>query len=292
MSKTKPFLRWAGGKTKSVKILEKCIPSNFSPNNIYHEPFLGAGSLFFRLGFKNSILSDSNKDLIDCYKSIKERPDLISRYLHEHLKNNSESYYYAMRDKYNNSKPSFAKSALFIYLNKACFNGIYRVNKKGEFNVPYGFKEPPALPSKEEIEEIHRKLSNVKILHQDYKQIVNNTKRGDFVYFDPPYPSINGNSSFTHYTVNRFGQTDHEELAIVARELTKKGCYVLISNAYTPYIYSLYNNNNNNNNNNNFNFYELEVTRCIRADGQRHKVKEVAITNYDCNNLTNFHLKI
>lgn len=280
MSTTKPFLRWAGGKTKSVSFLEKCIPSCFSSKNVYYEPFLGAGSLFFRLGCKNAVLSDTNKDLIDCYNSLKEKPDLISKYLKKHLENNSESYYYAMREKYNNSKPSFAKSALFIYLNKSCFNGIYRVNKKGEFNVPYGYKEPPALPSKQELKEAHLKLSNAIIIHRDYKQIINNAERGDFVYFDPPYPSINGNSSFTHYTVDRFDKNDHKELATVARELAAKGCYVLISNISTPYIHSLYEKD--------FNFYELEVIRCIRADGKRHKVKEIAITNYDCKNITKF----
>lgn len=275
MCSLKPFLRWAGGKTRSVNFLEKCIPPNFSLENTYYEPFLGAGSLFFRLQFRNAVLSDSNKDLIHCYKSLQERPDLISRYILEHLKNNSKLYYYNMRNKYNKSNHSFARAALFIYLNKACFNGIYRVNKKGNFNVPYGFKEPPAMPSKQTIKNVNLALSNAKILHQDYKQIVESVKEGDFVYFDPPYPSISENPSFTHYTVNRFDKDDHEELASIAKELTEKDCYVLISNVDIPYIRSLYKPEDG------FKFSKLEVTRCIRADGKRYKVTEVAITNYD-----------
>ena len=270
---TKPFLRWAGGKTRSIPFLEKHLPTNLSSMHKYYEPFIGAGSLFFHIKPSKAILSDTNKDLIECYETVQKRPDAISTYLEQHLSNTCEGYYYKMREKYNTSKHSIARAALFIYLNKTCFNGIWRVNKKGEFNVPYGFKEPPALPSKEKLQNVSMYLSNAELIHGDYKEVVKTAKIDDFIYFDPPYLPLNGTSCFTHYTRDRFTKDDHVELAHLAKKLTSKGCYVLISNAESPHIRYLYEDC--------INIFELEVTRCIRSDGKRYKVKEVAITNYD-----------
>jgi DNA adenine methylase len=222
---------------------------------------------------QKAYLSDSNKDLIECYNAIKSDPEIISEHLKQHLENNCKEYYYKMRDEYNSSKPSILKSALFIYLNKSCFNGIWRVNKKGHFNVPYGYKEPPPLPSNEDLLKISKALSNAKLVHKDYKDAVISASKGDFVYFDPPYPPLNGTSYFTHYTKERFNKDDHAELALIAKELTKKGCLVMISNADIPYIKSLYKDS--------FNVYGLEVTRWIRTDGERYKVGELIITNYE-----------
>ncbi len=269
----KPFLRWAGGKTRSIPFLESHLPYNFQDIGTYYEPFLGAGSLFFHLTPKRSVLSDRNKDLIECYLAIKDNPKLVSKYLNQHKKRTNEKYYYQMREKYNRSRSSISRSALFLYLNKTCFNGIWRVNNKNEFNVPYGYKEPPHLPSGQELVSISKTLYTVKLLHLDYHDAVKYTKAGDFVYFDPPYPPLNGTSYFTHYTKERFSEDDHKELSEVALELSKKGCYVIISNSDTKYIRSLYDDN--------FNIYELEVVRLIRTDGKRYKVKEVAITNYE-----------
>jgi DNA adenine methylase len=232
---TKPFLRWAGGKTRSIPFLEKHLPPNVSSMHRYYEPFIGAGSLFFHIKPSKAILSDNNKDLIECYETVQKRPDAISTYLKQYLSNTCEGYYYKMRKKYNTSKHSIARAALFIYLNKTCFNGIWRVNKKGEFNVPYGFKEPPALPSKEELRNVSIYLSNVELIHSDYKEAVKNAERDDFIYFDPPYLPINGTSCFTRYTRDRFTKDDHDELALLAKKLTSKGCHVLISNAESPY---------------------------------------------------------
>lgn len=270
---TKPFLRWAGGKTRSIPFLEKHLPPNVSSMHRYYEPFIGAGSLFFHIKPSKAILSDNNKDLIECYETVQKRPDAISTYLKQYLSNTCEGYYYKMRKKYNASKHSIARAALFIYLNKTCFNGIWRVNKKGEFNVPYGFKEPPALPSKEELRNVSLCLSNAELIHGDYKEVVKSAKIDDFIYFDPPYLPLNGTSFFTHYTKERFNREDHAELARIAKELTKKGCLVMISNADVPYIKSLYKDS--------FNVYDLEVTRWIRTDGKRYKVGELIITNYE-----------
>jgi DNA adenine methylase len=270
----KPFLRWAGGKTRSVPFLKDHLPCNFSSIiNRYFEPFLGAGSLFFSLRPRKAMLSDINKDLIDCYKAVQQHPDLVARYLDQHSRKTCEDYYYEMRQKYNNSKPSIYRAALFIYLNKTCFNGIWRVNKKGEYNVPYGQQEHPSLPSKEELIRISIALFPAELEQKNYKGIMEKVKRGDFVYLDPPYPPLNSTSNFTHYSKEGFTKDDHRELALFAKDLANKGCYVLLSNSDTEYIRSLYEND--------FNIFELEVTRLIRADGKRYKVKEIAITNYD-----------
>lgn len=271
--KAKPFLRWAGGKNRIAKSLEEHLPKNFTNGSRYYEPFLGAGNLFFRLNPSKATLSDNNKSLIECYKAVQEHPKLIGRHLKLHLLNNCEEYYYRMRDKYNNAHSSITKAALFIYLNKTCFNGIWRVNKNGHFNVPYGYIKSPALPTEEDLLNLSIILSKAKIIHKDYKQIVKSAKKGDFVYFDPPYPPLNGTSYFTHYTKEGFDKEDHAELASVASMLNKKGCYIMISNADIPYIRSLYGEK--------FNLYELEVTRLIRADGKRYKVQELVITNYE-----------
>ncbi|MDY6866209.1 MAG: Dam family site-specific DNA-(adenine-N6)-methyltransferase, partial [Halobacteriota archaeon] len=250
--KITPFLRWIGGKSRLVSHLENYIPPNFCSKNCYYEPFLGAGSLFFRITPSKAYLADNNKDLIDCYIAIKNNPELISKYLRKHLENSSKEYYLKMRDKYNSSRLSNSKAALFIYLNKTCFNGIWRVNEKGHFNVPYGYKEPPLLPSKNDLLDISKALSNVKLTHKDYKDTVTNTNEGDFIYLDPPYPPLNGTSYFTHYTKERFTKDNHTELALIARELDEMGCFVMISNADIPYIRSLYEDS--------FNVFNLEVT--------------------------------
>ena len=271
--KAAPFIRWVGGKSKLIKHLKNYVPSDFCDGKYYYEPFLGAGSLFFHLTPQKAYLSDSNKDLIECYNAIKSDPEIISEHLNQHSENNCKEYYYKMRDEYNSSEPSTSKAALFIYLNKSCFNGIWRVNKKGHFNVPYGYKEPPPLPSNEDLLKISKALSNAKLVHKDYKDAVISASKGDFVYFDPPYPPLNGTSYFTHYTKERFNREDHAELALIVKELTKKGCLIMISNADIPYIKSLYKDS--------FNVYNIEVTRWIRTDGKRYKVGELIITNYE-----------
>jgi len=268
----KPFLRWAGGKRSSIAFLKNHLPKNFSSIKKYYEPFLGAGSLFFSLNPKKAILSDFNKDLIECYQAVKERPELISRYLREHYSKNSEVYYKEMRMKYNRSRSSISKAALFIYLNKTCFNGLWRVNKLGEFNVPYGHKEPPFLPTKENLIKISIALSKAELFHCSYEEAVKDAGEGDFVYLDPPYPPLNNTSNFAHYTKERFSKDDHKKVAQVAKELSKKGCLIMISNSSVNFIHLLYKDD--------FKINELELWRWIRADGKRYKIKEAVITNY------------
>jgi len=269
---TKPFLRWAGGKRRLLEYLEYCMPSNLNNNYTFFEPFLGAGSMFFHIRPLKAILSDNNRDLIECYKAIKKEPIFISNYLESMYDKIDKEYYYQMRKRYNNIDYSIEKAALFIFLNKTCFHGIWRVNKKGMFNVPYGNVKRLSLPMKNDIISISNALSNAELLHCDYKKALFKVREGDLIYFDPPYLPLNGTSYFTHYTKEGFNESNHIELANIARKLSDKGCFIMISNADLPKIRDLYKKD--------FNISEIDVTRMIRSDGKRYKVRELIITNY------------
>jgi DNA adenine methylase len=225
-----PFLRWAGGKGRLVKKLTLYLPKDISKRK-YIEPFVGAGSLFLALQPQKALISDSNEHLINTYKYIRKNPDLIHTYLSQHAKKTSEKYYYQIRIIYNRSKPSAAQAARFIYLNKTCFNGIFRVNMKGEFNVPYGWKHPPFLPSLHHLRRISKVLKSVKIVSHDYQKALKKASSKDFIYLDPPYPPLNGTSYFTHYTTNRFCEDDQMKLAKLFSDLDSKRCKLMMSNA-------------------------------------------------------------
>lgn len=270
-STAKPFLRWVGGKTHLVSFLRSLVPPDFNCGT-YWEPFVGAGSLFFALRPSRAVLSDRNADLIACFRAVHERPDLVSRYLRMHAARTSKNYYYTIRARYNRSKDSTAKSAMFIYLNKTCFNGIWRVNKKGEFNVPYGHKEPPALPSRADLVAASNALRSAELRVGDFREILGEAQAGDFVYLDPPYPALNETAYFVHYTQERFGIDDQIAVAEMATLLSERGCRVLISNADTEFIRSLYDG---------FKVSERGVTRWIRTDGKRYQVSEIVALNYD-----------
>jgi DNA adenine methylase len=266
-----PFIRWAGGKQKIINKLLLFLPQDIQTRN-YKEPFLGAGSLFFATQPTKSLLSDANEHLINCYKYVKSDPDLIYRYLVKHSNNTSEDYYYKIRKLYNESIPSAAQSARFIYLNKTCFNGIFRVNKKNEFNVPYGWKEPPSLPSRSMLKKISNTLKKAKLQACSFISILNEITTDDFIYLDPPYPPLNGTSYFTHYTKERFGNDDQVQLSEFVHSINDRGAKFMMSNADTELIRDLYKK---------YNFYDISVTRWITCKSKKHKVSELVITNYD-----------
>jgi len=270
-SMPKPFLRWAGGKTYLVPFLRSLVPPDVN-RGTYWEPFLGAGSLFFALQPPRAVLADRNADLIACFRAVREHPDLILRHLQAYAARTSEEYYYAARARYNKSMDSTAKSAMFIYLNKTCFNGIWRVNKKGEFNVPYGHKKPPALPSRAELLSASAALRSAELRAGDFREVLKEAEAADFIYLDPPYPPLNKTAYFTHYTQEGFGVDSQIAVAKIATLLDKRGCRVLISNADTEFIRSLYDG---------FQILERGVTRWIRTDGKRYQADEILVLNYD-----------
>lgn len=265
----KPFLRWAGGKYKLVDVIYKFVPQNI---NHYWEPFLGAGSLFFKLSPLKATLSDLNKSLIECYRQIQLNPEEVSRCINEILINHSEDEYYKTRHKYNSTKLfDCNKAAMFIYLNKTCFNGMYRVNTQNQFNVPYGKIINPAIPSKEDLINVSNKLANINLSSFSYEQILKDVSCNDFVYLDPPYPPISNTSKFVDYTKEKFTMNDQQKVALFASDLSSKGCKIMISNANTPFIVELYKD---------WNIHITTTNRTISCKKERYKVEELIITNY------------
>jgi DNA adenine methylase len=271
----KPFLRWVGGKQKIINKLIEYLPCKHAGN--YWEPFLGSGSLFFALAPIKANLSDENAALINCFMDVRDNPSIVYSFLNKHLSKSSEKYYYEIRNQYNESSQTVAQTARFIYLNKTSFNGIYRVNRNGKYNVPYGFREPPPPLEKEHLLILSSLLKNARLMTGSYMEILlsNEIKSEDFIYLDPPYPHYTGNgSSFNHYTDKKFDWTDHKNLALIANQLNRKGCKIMISYLDDLNIRSLYSN---------WNINSLSVMRYISSNGTRKKVPEIVITNYSSN---------
>lgn len=273
-----PFVKWAGGKTQLLDKLKSLMPKEY---NTYYEPFIGGGALLFSVAPKEFVINDFNSELIQAYKCFTDDDNFTAlvNTLESHQKNHSEEYFYKIRsmDKEENfiQLPIYERAARMIYLNKSCFNGLYRVNSKGYFNVPSGKKETINCFETENINEIRRffKESNFKILNGDFEDAVVDAKKGDFVYFDPPYDTWDNKTSFTSYAKNPFGKDAQRRLADVYTRLSNLGAFVMLSNHNTSFIQELYKN---------FNIHVVNAKRMINADGKgRGNVEEVIITNYE-----------
>ena len=280
MLKGKPFVKWAGGKRSIIDKLTKLAPFEYKT---YYEPFVGGGAFLFELAPKNAVINDYNKELMNVYECIEDENKFSSMCseLNKHEANHSEEYYYMIRDldkdkKKFNRLADYKRAARTIYLNKACFNGLYRVNSKNEFNVPSGKKNKVNTYDGVNLGIIYcyLNLNNVRLLSTDFEEAVKDAKKGDFVYFDPPYDS--DTSTFNSYTENGFGKEEQERLAKVFKDLDKRGCYVMLSNYNTKLIKELYKD---------YNFNIIEAQRNIGAKAKdRGKVEEVIITNYENDN--------
>ena len=277
MLKGKPFVKWAGGKRQILDKLIKYVPEDF---NTYYEPFVGGGALFFELSPKNAVINDSNEELINVFRCIKDEEKLtkMCNELNHHEANHSEEYYYKIRNidrdknKFNRLS-DYKRAARTIYLNKACFNGLYRVNSKGEFNVPFGKKLKVNTYEGQNIGIIHAYLNfnNIKILSIDFEEAVKEATEGDFIYFDPPYDS--DTSTFNSYTEDGFSKDEQIRLSNVFKNLSDRGCYVMLSNHNTVLINELYKD---------FYIHKITAKRNINSNGKkRGKVEEVIITNYE-----------
>jgi DNA adenine methylase len=268
-----PFLRWAGGKRKLVPTLAKFIPEDLNKRR-YWEPFLGAGSLFFALRPRprQAVLLDANEHLIDCFWSVRENPREVRRQLVKHEKNHSREYYYRVREQYNEAhERTCAQAARFIYLNKASFNGIFRVNEEGRYNVPFGSERLRRLPDLKQLTAVSRTLWRTSLRKGDYRDVLAHATKGDFVYLDPPYPPLNGTAYFRHYTKGRFSIEDHEKVAALARKLARRGCIVMISNADTDSIRRLYTE---------WSLLPVKARRWVSCLSNKQLAPELIITNY------------
>jgi len=260
---TKPFLKWAGGKSQLIGNLINLIPSNF---NKYIEPFIGGGALYFALSYHNSIISDSNEELIITYNEVKNNVNDVI----EELKclNNTESDYYRIRSINPVDLSNSKRAARLIYLNKTCFNGLFRVNKKGEFNVPYGKRSGPFL-NEENLKAASIALTNTRIIHSDYKPLLmENAKKGDFIFLDPPYKPVGEYSDFKRYTKEQFYDNDQIELAEIFKKLVKKGCHVLLTNSDHPIILDLYKS---------FDIRIIETRRMISSNAATRTGKDIIV---------------
>ena len=280
MLKAKPFVKWAGGKRQIIDKLLKLVPEEY---NTYYEPFVGGGALLFELSPKTAVINDSNKELMNVYKMISTDKgyEEVVKLLNTYEKKHNEKFFYQIRNQ-DKDKEKFSKltaaerAARTIYLNKTCFNGLYRVNSKGEFNVPFNKKLKVNTYDSENmiLAYVYFQANNITMLNTDFEEAVSTAKKGDFIYFDPPYDSENGDT-FNSYTEEGFGKDEQIRLASVYKELSDKGCYVMLSNHNTNLINELYKD---------YNIHVITAKRNINSKGtKRGKVEEVIITNYEIN---------
>ncbi len=282
-NKPQPFVKWVGGKRqllKQFKELDLYPPDDFNPTkNTYYEPFVGGGAVFFDLRPQRAIISDLNLELITTYKVIKKDYKKLIAKLKEHQRKNSKEYFLKVRAQNLNRLSDVSIAARFIYLNRTCFNGLYRVNSKGGFNVPYGKYDNPRIVDEDNLRKISRQLKGVKILHQDYKKTIADAKKGDFVYFDPPYAPLSPTSSFTSYTKDGFGEQQQLELRDTFYKLHKKGCFVMLSNSNSDFINKIYGELKKKDKK--IKITKLGANRMINSNAsKRGKIKEVLVVNY------------
>jgi DNA adenine methylase len=265
-----PVVKWVGGKTKLLSELLARVPDDYRR---YYEPFAGGAAMFFRLAPRRAVLADSNADLIALYSAIATDVTSVIRRLEQHRGAHSEGHYYAMRARWNEHHaawPPAERAAAFIYLNKTCFNGLWRVNRAGDFNVPIGRYTDPPICVPEALRAAQAVLAQADLRHADYRSAVRDAKAGDFLYFDPPYDPVTPTASFTSYTAGAFAADEQRALAETARRLVARGCRVMLSNSDTPFIRSLYKG------------FTVEQVKCPRAinsnAAKRGDVDELIIT--------------
>lgn len=273
---SRPFVKWAGGKRRLLKKLDPYIPERFGR---YHEPFVGGGALFFHLASRRppsdtpwAVLSDANRRLVRTYRAVRDEPERLIQLLDERAHEHSKERFYAIRALDPDSFVDDVEvAAWFIYLNKTAFNGLYRVNRKGRFNVPIGRYERPNICDTTAIRQASIALQGAEIHHEGFESVLERAEPGDVVYFDPPYVPASKTASFTTYTRDGFTLEDQTRLRDIAGELKMRGLRVILSNSDTPIVRDLYRSG-----------FDLEVTRCGRSinskASRRGSVGELIVT--------------
>jgi len=237
----KPFVKWVGGKRQLLASIEKYVPKNLKPGATYHEPFVGGGAVFFHTQPARAYLTDSNARLVRTYRGIQEDVERVIVQLHKYEKKHDKDFYLGLRARdVDASKRDADVAAWFIYLNRTGYNGLYRVNSKNGFNVPFGDYKKPMICDADNLRACARALRGATIEQADFTAVEARAKRGDFVYFDPPYIPLTATSRFTDYTSEGFSDADQVRLRDVAYELKRRGVTVLLSNSSAPRVYDLY----------------------------------------------------
>jgi DNA adenine methylase len=270
----KPFLKWAGGKQRLLPQLRLFYPQQFGR---YLEPFVGSGAVFFDLRELDRLsaahLSDSNEELVNCYRIVRDAPDELMALLAGHKRLHSREHYYSVRARFlSEDLTPVQRAARLIYLNKTCFNGLYRVNREGQFNVPMGRYESPAIYDEEQIRAASQALQGTEVAVRHFRECLESVQAGDFLYFDPPYHPVSDTASFTSYTDAGFGVEEQRALADLFHALDRKGCLVMLSNSWTSLVLDLYRG------------YRIESVQAGRAINskidRRGKIREALVLNY------------
>jgi DNA adenine methylase len=269
------FVKWAGGKTQLLDQFIPMFPEKFEK---YFEPFVGSGAVAFYVlqnyNPKEVVLSDINEELINAFNIIKTDVENLISKLKEHKENhtsNAKEYYYEIRARNPEEMSNLDRAARFIYLNKTCFNGLYRVNSKNKFNVPIGSYKNPDVTQEDKLRKVSIILKDVKIKVMSFEKVLELANKNDFVYFDPPYYPLK-RSSFTTYTKNNFLEDEQKLLADVFAKLDKRGCFVMLSNSDTDFIKEIYSN---------YDVSFVKARRLINSNANgRGKINEVVVRNY------------
>lgn len=270
-----PFTKWTGGKRQLLPVIRELIPKTY---NRYFEPFVGGGALFFDLAPKDAVINDFNAELINCYQQIKDNPQELIEILKVHQEYNSKEYYLdlrsADRDERIDMMSEVQRAARILYMLRVNFNGLYRVNSKNQFNVPYGRYKNPKIVDEELISAISVYINNnqLEIKVGDFEKAIVDVRTGDFVYFDPPYIPLSETSAFTSYTHEGFSFADQVRLRDAFKRLSDTGAYVMLSNSSSALVEELYKD---------FNIHYVEATRTNGAkSSSRGKISEIIVTNY------------
>lgn len=266
-----PFLKWAGGKRQLMPELLARMPEKYGA---YFEAFVGGGALFFALQPKRAYLSDTNRELVNCYRVIQDSVGPLVEDLKRHKY--EQEYFYKIRDidrsdEYQ-SWNRIEKASRLIYLNRTCYNGLYRVNSRGQFNTPFGRYTDPKIVDEENLRACNKALKGVKVICESYLGVELIARRGDFVYFDPPYYPVSTTANFASYSSTGFTAENHVELRDLCVRLDRKGVRFMLTNSATPYVRDLYGN---------FQVEEVEANRAINSKGSRRgKIYELIAKNY------------
>jgi DNA adenine methylase len=263
----KPLLKWAGGKSALISILKPLLPESF---NRYCEPFVGGGALFWELSLEDSIISDSNEELIHFYKVVRDYPEELFNFISSMII--AENEFYRIRELSTSSLDDIYRAARFIYLNKTCYNGLYRVNKNNLFNTPFGKKENVKIVDKGKLLEASKLLKDTQIICGNYIDTLDLLGENDFVYLDPPYLAVGKYSDFNRYTKDFFVYEDHVVLSEAFKKITDKGVLALLSNSFNEKLLPLYKD---------YYIKEVYASRQINCKSSgRGKIKELIISNY------------
>jgi DNA adenine methylase len=263
-----PFVKWAGGKRQLLPQLVALRPPRFAR---YVEPFLGGGALYFALSPARALLGDLNGELIDAFRAVRDDVEGVMAALDRH--HYDREHYYAVRRQRPEDLPPAERAARFIFLNKTGYNGLYRVNRQGAFNVPFGrYRTPPRLYDPLNLRAAAALLAGAELVHGGYHETLASAGAGDFVYLDPPYQPVSASANFTRYTRHGFGAADQQQLAEEFRRLSALGAFVLLSNSDTPLVRELYQG---------FSIIEVRANRLINSDRRgRTGITELVIRNY------------